>query len=78
MSIFDKDRIGVKVFCKVVHGSIKNRDEAVEYGYVRWTHAIVGQVIQKIETVNRGLLKGPWIVEKINIPFTTKALGNNI
>lgn len=70
MSIFDRDRIGTKVFCEVLHGS-KPRAEATAYGYVKWIHAKEGQVTGSLETVGPGHLKGPWIVQKVDIPFTT-------
>ena len=69
MSIFDRDRIGHSVCCKVVHGS-KQRGETVDYGYVRWTHAKKGQVVKSIEVIGHGHLKGPWIVEAVDVPFT--------
>lgn len=67
MSIFDADRIGKSVPCRVVHGS-KQRPEAEDVGYVRWTHAKVGQVVGSITTLDRGKLAGPWIVEAVDIP----------
>ena len=69
MGIFDRDRIGVKVFCEVLHGS-KPRDEATAYGYVKWTHAKEGLVVGSLETADHGRVKGPWIVQKVDIPFT--------
>lgn len=69
MSIFDRDRIGTSVFCKVVHGS-KPRDETFDYGYVKWTLAIKGQVVKSLEVVGYGQIKGPWIVEAVDVPFT--------
>jgi len=68
MSIFDKDRIGVSVFCKVVHGSTP-RGETVDHGFVKWTHAKKGQVVPSIESIGAGILKGPWIVEEVDVPF---------
>lgn len=66
MSIFDRDRIGDNVFCKVVHGS-KERGETVDHGYVRWTHAIKGQVIKSLEVIGLGHAPGPWIVEEVDV-----------
>lgn len=74
MSLFDRKRIGVSVFCEVVHGS-KQRDEVPSHGYVKWTHAKEGQVVRSIEVIGHGHLKGPWIVQKVDVPFAASITG---
>lgn len=68
MSLFDRDRIGVNVLCEVLHGSWAREDGTMQ-GHVRWTHAKEGLVVGSIKTINRGTLKGPWIVQKVDVPF---------
>lgn len=68
MSVFDKDRIGASVYCKVVHGS-KQRGETFDHGYVKWTLAKKGQVVGSLEVSGHGRIKGPWIVEEVDVPF---------
>lgn len=63
MSIFDRKRIGTSVFCKA------NRNGTAQYGFVRWTHAIKGQVVKSMEVVGLGHVAGPWIVEEVDVPF---------
>ena len=69
MSIFDRARIGTKVFCKVVHGS-KQRGETFDHGYVKWVLAKEVQVVNSLEVLGYGQVKGPWIVEAVDVPFT--------
>ena len=69
MSIFNKDRIRASVFCKVVHGS-KQRGEIFDHGYVKWVLAKKGQVVNSLEVPGYGRVKGPWIVEAVDVPFT--------
>jgi len=64
MSIFNRDRIGASVFCKV------SRYKTIRYGYVKWTHAKKGQVVRSLESIGHGRLKGPWVVEAVDVPFT--------
>lgn len=68
--LFHPDRIGNSVRCKVVHGS-KQRGETVDYGYVKWTHAIKGQIVKSLEVINFGHMPGPWIIEEVDVPFIT-------
>ncbi len=73
MSLFDKDRIGASVFCKVI-----DDEGSVGHGYVKWTHAKEGEVVSSLEVLGHGRVKGPWIVQKIDVPFTTEAYGNDV
>jgi len=62
MSIFDRKRIGTSVYCKA------SRDGGIMlHGYVRWTHAMVGQVVKSLEVVGLGHVSGPWIVEEVDV-----------
>ena len=66
MSIFDRKRIGTSVLCRVVHGN-KERDYTIAHGYVRWTHAMKGQVVKSLEVIGFGHMPGPWIVEEVDV-----------
>ncbi len=65
MSIFDRDRIGASVFCRVI-----DNERSVSHGYVKWTHAKKGLVVRSLEVLGCGRVKGPWIVEAVDVPFT--------
>jgi len=65
MSIFDRDRIGTSVFCKVI-----DNERSVSHGYVKWTHAKKGLVVGDIEVLGYGRVKGPWIVEAVDVSLT--------
>ena len=65
MSIFDRDRIGASVYCKVT-----DAEGSVSHGYVKWTLAIKGQVVKSLEVIGYGQVKGPWVVEAVDVPFT--------
>jgi len=65
MSIFDRDRIGASVFCKVI-----DDEGSVGHGYVKWVLAKEGQVVNSLEVLGFGHIKGPWVVEAVDVPFT--------
>lgn len=65
MNIFDKDQIGRKVRCKVLKGSCPDRSTMV--GWVKWIHVNEGQVTGSIDVPGFGKLKGPWIVQEVNV-----------
>lgn len=65
MSIFDKDRIGKSVLCEVRHETSNETRQA----YVRWVGAFEGTIIARAESIGDGWLEGPWVVEKVDVPF---------
>ena len=70
MSIFDKDRIGHNVFCRV-----KDVDtDEVRYGYVKWVHAYPGGMVKVIEGVGPGKLHGNWRIEELDVEPTQELL----
>lgn len=66
MGIFDKDRIGKNVFCRVVAADDPNM---VRVGFVRWTHATVNEVVNRLSTMNAGHVVGKWVVKDVDIEF---------
>lgn len=71
MSIFDQDRVGKSVLCKVRH----NETNEVKQGYVRWVDAYTDRVIKRLESVGLGWLSGPWTVLEVDVPFEAPAFG---
>jgi hypothetical protein len=66
MSIFDHNRVGKSVRCQVVSGIDWDRTPRV--GYIKWTHAAVGQVVRTLEVIGAGKIEGRWIIEKVDVP----------
>ncbi len=56
MSIFDRNRIGDNVRCLLA------KDDVQVYGYVKWTQAYIGQVVEA-KTTCQPCSKGWTIVE---------------
>ncbi len=71
MTIFNKDRIGKSVFCRLMKGDCPKRSTVT--AYVRWTHAITGLVVSNVESMGRGKLTGPWIVQDVDVPTTANS-----
>ncbi len=55
MGIFDRDRIGTSVYCKVV-----DDEGSVGHGYVKWVLAKEGQVVNSLEVLGYGRVKYPY------------------
>ena len=67
MSIFDRKRIGTSVFCKASRAGQSLGYSTVLHGYVRWTHAMVGQTVKSLEVIGFGHVPGPWTVEEVDV-----------
>ena len=66
MSIFDRDRIGCNIPCRIIDTS--NPDAKEEYGKINWCQAFEGHTVGLVDLFARERqVKGSWLVMEVDV-----------